>query len=180
MRRCTVYPPPSHDSGNGGYDRPGQMSAIGVPGSVISKHRKMDGFSLISARRSFVIASRWVKNDGIVISCAKQFLRGPCSTPAERCPGSCPPSSKGRTWNSFVLYEVQNRHRFQEQPSVTWKMRDHASDGGLNSGKSYSMVDSSFHLKRRLDGNDPVIPAQRDHRQDPLITGTFPGRRAIC
>jgi hypothetical protein len=59
-------------------------------------------------------------------------------------------------------------------------MRDLASNGGLNSGKSYSMVDSSFHLKWRLDGNDPAVPAQRDHHQDPLIPGTFPGTRAIC
>jgi hypothetical protein len=50
----------------------------------------------------------------------------------------------------LVLYEVQNRHRFHEQPRVTWIMRDLASDGGLNSGKSYSMVVSGYYLSRYL------------------------------
>jgi len=34
---------------------------------------------------------------------------------------------------------AQNRQRFHEQPSVTWKMSERASEGGLNRGMSYSM-----------------------------------------
>jgi hypothetical protein len=41
------------------------------------------------------------------------------------------------------LYIRQNRHRFHEQPRVTWKMRDPASDGGRNNGMSYSMEPAS-------------------------------------
>jgi hypothetical protein len=34
---------------------------------------------------------------------------------------------------------AQNRHLFHEQPKVTWKMSDLASEGGLNRGISYSI-----------------------------------------
>jgi hypothetical protein len=34
---------------------------------------------------------------------------------------------------------AQNRHLFHEQPKVTWKMSDLASEGGLKRGISYSI-----------------------------------------